>query len=495
MHNLTQMPVSQLSLDLHNFRTVQQSDEEQAINAMISISPERFWALMTSLLEEGGYLPTENIIVLRSANGTNYTVKEGNRRVAALKISLGLIPLTAFSLPSSILDDIKSVSDQWRVANAQVPCTIYEASEAAVVDRIVTLAHGKGEKAARDQWNAVARARHYRDMNGASQPELDLLEKYLRLGQNITPSQARTWAGDYAITILDEAMRRLVSRCGVSSPRELADGYPLAIQHCNPLEAVLNAIGLNAITFKIIRDPQDFAVAYGFPPTPPASSPAGSGAPPAGSGTPPAGSGTPPAGSGTPPAGSGTPPAGSGTPPAGSGIPPAGSGIPPAGNNRGRPAYPTNDPRSVAQLLRSFRPAGPNRQKVADLIEELRRLKIDKTPLAFCFVVRSLIEISAKAYCADHTATGGPSTQSNGRDKTLVVLLRDIINHMTTGNMATPEGRRVHGAMIELARPDGILSVTSMNQLVHNPHFSIMPTDICILFNNLFPLVEALNQC
>jgi len=32
-----------------------------------------------------------------------------------------------------------------------------------------------------------------------------------------------------------------------------------------------------------------------------------------------------------------------------------------------------------------------------------------------------------------------------------------------------------------------------MNQLVHNELFSVQPQDICTLFGNVFPLLEAMN--
>ncbi|WP_175774020.1 hypothetical protein [Burkholderia multivorans] len=57
------LPVKDLTIDLHNFRTVAQRSELEATKAMISISPDYFWGLMESLLDDG-YLPTENIIVL-----------------------------------------------------------------------------------------------------------------------------------------------------------------------------------------------------------------------------------------------------------------------------------------------------------------------------------------------------------------------------------------------------------------------------------------------
>ena len=85
MQNLS---VDSLSLDLTNYRTIPQKDENDAINALITIDPDWFWALMDSLLEDG-YNPTENIIVLHSDG--KYVVREGNRRIAVLKIIFGYV--------------------------------------------------------------------------------------------------------------------------------------------------------------------------------------------------------------------------------------------------------------------------------------------------------------------------------------------------------------------------------------------------------------------
>jgi hypothetical protein len=47
--------------------------------------------------------------------------------------------------------------------------------------------------------------------------------------------------------------------------------------------------------------------------------------------------------------------------------------------------------------------------------------------------------------------------------------------------------------MTELAKTDGLLSVTSLNQLVHNPTFSVNPGDISVMFFNIFPLLSEMN--
>src|SRR5713226_3590662 len=119
--------VRELSLDLTNYRTVPQANEAAAVEAMISTSPDRFWALTESLLQDG-YLPTESIIVLRADSMAHLIVKEGNRRVAALKLIHGLLPIETLAVPDSIVKQIGSISSGWRQDNNTVPCTIYDPS-------------------------------------------------------------------------------------------------------------------------------------------------------------------------------------------------------------------------------------------------------------------------------------------------------------------------------------------------------------------------------
>jgi hypothetical protein len=458
MPETKQVPVKALSLDLGNYRTVQQVDEQSAVEAMSSASPDRFWALADSLIKDG-YLPTESIIVLRdSQEPARLIVKEGNRRVAALKLIHRILPLTRLSVPGDIGRSIGAASAKWLRDNEGVPCTIYEAADAATVDRIVTLAHGKGEKAAREQWNAVARARHNRNASGVGEPALDLLEKYLRDGKNITPDQAARWAGDFPLTVLDEAMKRLAQRLGVTSSPALAKEYP-ALERREILERIIHDIGLQVLRFEGIRSKDvDFAEAYGMPARRVKST-------------------------------------------ARSGAGASSSKQDSKSNARARKgksvaaqrAVGMGDPRAVKRLLRDFEPKGNNREKVVTLKEEAIELDLRRTPLAFCFVLRSMFEVSAKAYCADHKSAGGPSTtKSSGEDKHLVDVLREITKHAAGSDKQ--KTKELHGAMTELGRREGILSVTSMNQLVHNPRFSVQPADVAILLGNIFPLMEAMNS-
>ena len=51
MPRIASLPIKQLQLDLRNFRTVPQANEEEAVDAMVSIRPGWFWPLMESLLD------------------------------------------------------------------------------------------------------------------------------------------------------------------------------------------------------------------------------------------------------------------------------------------------------------------------------------------------------------------------------------------------------------------------------------------------------------
>ena len=466
MPRVDSLPINQLQLDLRNFRTVPQANEEEAVDAMVSIRPGWFWALMESLLDSE-YLPIESILVLEdmgSDGKSTFTVKEGNRRVAALKIAHGLLDRSHLEVPANIESKLAGVSSGWRAETDELPCIIYPVSESDTVDRIVTLAHGKGQKAGRSNWTAVARARHSRDKSGATEPALDLLEAYLADGKNCTSHQAQQWAGDYPLTVLAEAMKRLAGRLGADSARDLANRYP-SISHRAAVESIALDIGRQVLTFTDIRKSgEDFAERYGIPPLP---------------------------GDDDAKRISGKPKE---KPEYEAGTSETETKTGEETKSTRAPAASLRSPRAVKTAVKIFTPRGPDRDKVVLLRNEIRALNLKNNPLAFCFLVRSMFEISAKAYCGEHSAKGGLSTKKRGKNRPLVDILRDITKHLTKNKTDKERTKQLHGAMAELARPEGLLSVTSMNQLIHNPQFSVTTGDVCQLFGNIFPLLEAMNE-
>jgi hypothetical protein len=451
--------VADLKLDLKNFRTVHQPDEEHAVNALIAIHPNYFWGLMESLLDDG-YSTTENIIVIER-NGKNI-VKEGNRRIASLKLIEGLIK--DVELPEHIQKRIDALTEEWRAENESVPCAIYGEKEAALVDKLVARTHAKGETSGRDKWTAVARARFARDQNSQPEPALDLLEAYLKSGKNLSPQQAERWGGEYPITVLDEAIQKLTPLLGFKSPADLTSHYPK--KHKLSIDLIIFDIGTSTLGFKDLRATTPFwGSRYGVEPTADGSA---------------RGRGTA-AGAST-----ATPPGEN----AGE-VVAFSAGVPGRATSK---AHASNDPKSVRNKIRSFKVRGIGREKIATLLNEIKTLKLEEHPHAFCFLLRSIFELSAKAYCADLVKSGGPHPKKkDGTDKPLAALLREIVENLTGNCSDKAKTKILHGSITELAKTDGILSVTSLNQLIHNPSFSIAPSDICIVFGNVFPLLEEMN--
>lgn len=485
MSTTAQLEIQKLSIDLKNFRTTPQKKESDAVKAMISIKPDRFFAIMESIIEDG-YLPTENIILLK--DGNKLIVKEGNRRIAALKLIHGHFRISDYGIPSSIIEKIKALDATWKKENAKVPCTVFSSTEADKADKVVTLAHGKGEKASRDPWNSVARARHNRDVKNASEPALDILEKYLKTGQNLTGQQKERWGGDYPLTVLNEAISKIYSRFSVISSTELAKKYP-KINFLAGFEEMIRDIGLEQLETREIRNTDnvhDFALKYNIKPipqpqtTPQAASTSNTNSPnsqnPAATIQPSATS-APNAQNQNAATNNTQPQAGQST---------TQNANPPAGPR----AYSINDPKHVSAQLKKFSPRGNNRQKVVALRDELKKLKINDNPIAFCLILRSIFEISAKVYAQEKSIS---LTKSGGKEKKLAELLRDITNDLTNNNSNMAMVKILHGAMTEITKTDGLLSITSMNQLVHNITFSIVPQDICTLFGNIYPLLESMN--
>ncbi|MEX2242569.1 MAG: hypothetical protein WD716_01855 [Fimbriimonadaceae bacterium] len=435
------LAVKNLKLDLRNFRTTPQADEQAAITAMVSINADWFWALVESLLTDG-YHPTENIIVIKE--GSNHKVREGNRRVAALKLIFGWLDADDLPIPSEVLERIKAVSKEWKEQNKTVPCAIYEASEEEKVDKIVSLVHGKGERAARDTWTAVARARHSRDKGGVAEPALDLLEKYLAEGKNITQEQGTKWSGDYPLTVLAEAIKKFHDRFGAVSAKDLAEKYPSPVRNKSALENLMRDIGLGTVGFQTLRRPGKDIVETGY---------------------------------GVAPAGKPT-----SKPP----KPPT-----PKPSKPGPPSYSTTDARSVTQALKQFTPVGDHREKLVALLKEARQIKVDSLPHAFCFLLRSMYELSAKAYCEDHKADGLSTKTPNGEDEKLAKVLRSITKHLIEHGA---EKKKLQGAMSELNNANGFLSVRSMNELIHNPNFTVAEKHVCTVFHNIFPLLVAMSK-
>lgn len=459
--------VSDLHLDLKNFRTVTQKNEANEIVALSVIDSEYFWGLAASLINDG-YMATENIVVQKcKKNGeTQLVVREGNRRVAILKILLGLSRPKDLRVPDDMQDKLALIDKPWKEANSKVPCLIYGINDSELIDRIVSLTHGKADKAKRKDWNSVAHARHNREKNGATENGLTLLEAFLKNCVALTDDQKRFWAGDYSLSVLDDAIPRFFDRFACASVQDLIEQYQKGkLKNRTKLEAILKDIGLGTLGFPHLRKGEDvFVSRYGL---------------------------TPRSTSKPPPPANPSSPALPAPPPA---TPTGKSSSKPLPNNV--KARPWTDPKAVQDWFKVFHPAGSNRQKLVLLVQEARTLNIEKHPHSFCFLLRSMFEHSAKLYCDDNRTAPNPPKclDSHGKERSLKDILSDVCRFYVGNPIDKQKQKEVHGAMAVLGQPNSFLSVTSLNQLVHNPGFSIDAVHIGPLFGNVAKLLLIMNS-
>ncbi len=74
---------------------------------------------------------------------------------------------------------------------------------------------------------------------------------------------------------------------------------------------------------------------------------------------------------------------------------------------------------------------------------EMCELNIQKTAMAFCFLLRSAFEISAKAYANDNgISIVKINKKGDAQNKTLAELLKEIVDHLTSNGKNKGMGKR-----------------------------------------------------
>jgi hypothetical protein len=172
----------------------------------------------------------------------------------------------------------------------------------------------------------------------------------------------------------------------------------------------------------------------------------------------------------------------------------ASGGTGPSTKNKATKTLPLSDPKSVRKKLKRFAPKGKSSSKVVDLLLEANQLKLEKTPICFCFLLRSMFEISVRDFCSANKLPFAKTKKGQAKDKSLAELLDDEgkrILSTTTDKVTISE---IKTAISEIKNPHSVLSISTMNALVHSSTFTITPAHIIAGFHKIFPLLVELNK-
>lgn len=442
-----------LKLDLTNSRTMPQPDESAAIRAMAAISPNRFWGLMKDLLTNG-YVPVEMIVVLERAPG-DYIVFEGNRRVGALKLAHGLVTKPVF-VTAPTLEYAKLATPGWMQRTSELPCLVFPSSKADDAYAIVARTHAHGQDASRDEWESLAKARFARDHQSKTNHVLQMFESFLKTNSSLSGLEKESWAGNYRFSLLDEAMGKAAAVLSYTSGSALAYEY-LQGRRVVPLDCLMLLIGRDyAFTFEVMRgDVGGWTVRCGISVSVPVAAPA---------------------------SGKNAAAAPKKTPVSAKKV------------TQAKPAPstpPANDWRSVRASLKALSITHPARAKISQLREEIAALDGESCVLVFCAAMRSLLEMSVRAYAQLH---GIPAQDAGGTDKKFRVLLDDVVKHYnalaTTDKTSATQLKSAQGEFTDPKKP---LSWQWLSDMNHNHVAYAGPADILTQFHKVLPILQKLN--
>ena len=95
-----ELSIDELILDLDNPRVGSTSSQSEALESIVRLNTGHFQNLMASIRDEG-LDPGDSLYVVRSDDGQDFVVLEGNRRLSALKVLSNPDVLTGTDLPES----------------------------------------------------------------------------------------------------------------------------------------------------------------------------------------------------------------------------------------------------------------------------------------------------------------------------------------------------------------------------------------------------------
>jgi len=208
------VPVSKLLLDNANPRIPPTQGQKDAFKYMIRGQWRTIQPLAKSIAENG-YDDFEPLLVM-SADDGNYVVREGNRRLTALKMLLypSSIP-REFKKERKLIEEFsKTARDLERLK--RIPCSVTDRPSSV---RIMDRRHG-GEKGGAGvvAWGSLPNAR-FRRSNGELVPELDILDEIVASGKLSEQAKEAYYVGDFTLTnfsrlVIDQKDSR--KRLGIS---------------------------------------------------------------------------------------------------------------------------------------------------------------------------------------------------------------------------------------------------------------------------------------
>ena len=222
MPTTKKIPLKKLLLDQANPRIQAVDSQAACIQEIYDDKPNQFKELLSSINNKGFFFGETILVMPHPEIKGKYIVKEGNRRISALKILHGgNKELQKNRITEDLKNYIRRFPHSIKRETTSVFCTIFEEEERSKLDDEIATRHLSGT-ASRLDWPPVRKAKKERQKNGKYNPALDLLERYLEEHSELTEQ----WEVRYPFTILEEFVKPLSSYLGYTDATALSMAYP-----------------------------------------------------------------------------------------------------------------------------------------------------------------------------------------------------------------------------------------------------------------------------
>lgn len=196
----TRLRIDQLLLDTENPRIGEATSQHDALQKVLDDQEEKLFELAQHIADEG-MSPIDRLLVLREKeDGRRFIALEGNRRVAALKILANPAVLTGLEVKKALQKKLEEIAAGFDKSTVEpIDCSEAESREEAAT--WLHLRHtGENDGRGVVGWSGQASARFR-----GSDPALQALE-FVRLHGNLTDSQLKAIGNNFPITTLDRLL-------------------------------------------------------------------------------------------------------------------------------------------------------------------------------------------------------------------------------------------------------------------------------------------------
>jgi len=438
--------VTDLQLDTTNYRTGKQHDQRDSIRALIEEQKNKLVNLARDIMENG-LSPLEVILVVPDPDQkSRYTVVEGNRRVAAMKL-VNQPDLAADTTWHSAFKRLhKSAPGQ---VPKEIECAVASSKEEAFL--WIQRRHDTGLKGAGlESWSTIAQYRAHA-AQGKSAPEYDALEFTLAHGKLDADVEERVNGQDFPITNL----KRLLDSAYVTQELELDRGETYLSTTANKkwvlsmlreFVTVISREEYNGQKFGV-KDIYDAAAQKKFfnkievkHPKPATS-------------------------------------ARRWTINADTSVADAERGSP----KKKRLHRKTSERKRLVQKNTDVRPPIG---RANDILHELQRLEVENYRNAVSVLFRVFLEFSVEAYM-DRRSVTGVTVNDSLKDK-----IKAVAKHMQTNGIM--DKKALHAANKAASDPTSMFSTVTLNAYVHNQKFYPLATELKTSWDNLEPFIVKL---